>query len=72
MMFFCLLTGFLISVAQDDVVDRIIEMGRTDNRVMHHLDVLTNRFGGRPVGSDAYANATEWVAHTFKAWGLEV
>ena len=70
--FFCLLAGFLTSVAQDSVVDRIIEMGRTDNRVMNHLDVLTNRFGGRLVGSDAYTNSTQWVAHTFKSWGLEV
>ncbi len=29
----------------------------TDNRVMHQLDVLTNRFGGRAIGSDAYGNA---------------
>mgnify|MGYP007129175069 CR=1 FL=1 len=29
---------------------------------MHQLDVLTNRFGGRPIGSDAYDNAAEWMA----------
>jgi len=34
---------------QSKVIDRIIEIGRTDNRTMHHLDVITNRFGGRPV-----------------------
>ena len=39
---------------------------------MNHLDILTNRFGGRPIGSDAYDNATEWVASKFKEWGLEV
>jgi len=55
-----------------DVVDRIIGMGRMDNQVMKHLDVLTNRFGGRPVGSDAYTNAAEWVAYCFRSWGLEV
>jgi hypothetical protein len=58
--------------AQDAVVKRLIELGRTDNQVMNHLDVLTNRFGGRPVGSDAYENAAEWVAASFKKWGLEV
>lgn len=58
--------------AQDAVVNNIIETGRTDNRVMNHLDILTNRFGGRPIGSDAYDNATEWVASKFKEWGLEV
>lgn len=58
--------------AQDAAVNKIIETGRSDNRVMNHLDILTNRFGGRPIGSDAYDNATEWVASKFKEWGLEV
>ena len=70
--FFFLMTVVIVSVAQDAVVKQIVEMGRTNNQVMNHLDVLTNRFGGRPVGSDAYTNATEWVAHQFKSWGLEV
>ena len=42
---------------QSKVVDRIIELGITDNRTMHHLDIISNRFGGRLVGSDAYENA---------------
>ncbi len=54
------------------VVDRIIELGTTDNRTMQHLDVLSNRFGGRLIGSDAYANASEWCASEFKKWGMEV
>lgn len=37
--------------AQDTAVKKIIEMGQTDNQVMHQLDILTNRFGGRPIGS---------------------
>ena len=70
---FCILiSGTLVSIGQDNVVNRIIEMGRKDNQVMKHLDVLTNRIGGRLAGSDAYNNATEWVAHCFKSWGLEV
>ena len=71
-LFLGLMTGLMASVAQDAAVKQIIDLGRTDNRVMDHLDVLTNRIGGRPVGSDAYDNATEWVAHKFKSWGLEV
>jgi len=55
-----------------DVVDRIIELGRTDNRTMHHLDVISNRFGGRLVGSDAYENAAQWCALEFRKWGMEV
>ena len=30
--------------AQPAAVKKIIEIGTTDNRVMHQLDVLTNRF----------------------------
>lgn len=60
------------SAQHNKVVDRIIEAGATDNQTMRHLDVLTNRFGGRPVGSDAYMNAAEWCASEFKKWGLEV
>lgn len=57
--------------AQPAAVKKIIEIGRTDNRVMHQLDVLTNRFGGRVVGSDAYDNAAEWMLREFKSWGIE-
>ena len=71
-LFIFLVTGISLSVGQNKVVEQIIRAGRTDNQVMKHLDVLSNRFGGRPVGSDAYANATAWVAHQFKSWGLEV
>ncbi|MDR2916399.1 MAG: M28 family peptidase, partial [Tannerella sp.] len=70
--FLFLITRFPVCFAQDDVVRQIIDMGRTDNQVMSHLDVLTNRFGGRLIGSDAYSNATEWVAYQFGSWGLEV
>jgi len=52
-------------------VDKIIEIGTSDNKVMHHLDILTNRFGGRPVGSDAYENAAEWMLHEFDKWGIK-
>ena len=58
--------------AQDAAVKKIIEIGQTDNQVMHHLDILTNRFGGRLIGSDAYENAAEWMVREFKKWGLDV
>jgi len=54
------------------VVDRIIELGTTDNQTMNHLDVFSNRFGGRLIGSDAYENAAEWAASKFKEWGMQV
>lgn len=61
------------SLAQKDaVVKRIIEIGKTDNQTMHHLDVLSNRIGGRVIGSDAYINAETWAAGKFKEWGMQV
>jgi hypothetical protein len=57
---------------QNKVVEKIIELGKTDNQTMHHLDVLCNRFGGRLIGSDAYENAALWCASEFKKWGMEV
>ena len=60
-------------MAQDAAVNKIIEIGQTDNQVMDHLDVLTNRnSAGRVIGSNAYDNAVEWVASKFTEWGLEV
>lgn len=66
----CLL--FSQAAAQDAAVRKIIEAGQADNRTMHHLDILTNRFGGRLVGSNAYENAAEWVVREFESWGLDV
>jgi hypothetical protein len=56
----------------DAVVKRIIEIGKTDNRTMQHLDILSNRIGGRLSGSDAYDNAVKWAAAEMKSWGMEV
>ncbi len=56
----------------DRVVKEIIRLGQTDNQTMHHLDVLTNRIGGRITGSDAYENAVRWCADQFRKWGMEV
>jgi len=58
--------------SQDDpVLKKIIELGTTDNKVMTWLDTITNRFGGRFTGSDAYNNATAWALWQFKQWGVE-
>ncbi|MDT8393787.1 MAG: M20/M25/M40 family metallo-hydrolase [Bacteroidales bacterium] len=56
----------------DPVVEKIINIGTSDNRTMDHLDVLSNRFGGRLIGSDAYENAANWAAGKFKEWGMDV
>jgi hypothetical protein len=74
----CFLFAVLILVStenwaqQGKVIDRIIETGTTDNRTMQHLDVISNRFGGRLVGSDAYENAALWCASEFRKWGMDV
>ena len=57
---------------EDSVIQKIIEIGKTDNQTMQHLDILCNRFGGRLIGSDAYENAANWAAYKFKEWGMEV
>lgn len=59
-------------INHNDVVSSIIKIGQTDNQTMKHLDVLTNRIGGRLLGSDAYENATYWAADLFRKWGMEV
>jgi hypothetical protein len=61
-----------VNAQHGKVVERIIELGKTDNRTMHHLDIISNRFGGRLVGSDAYENAAMWCASEFQKWGMEV
>lgn len=68
----CASFSLIPAMAQNAAVKKIIEIGQTDNRTMQHLDVLTNRFGGRLVGSNAYENAAEWVVREFKSWGLDV
>ncbi len=58
--------------AQDDpVLAKIIDLGRNDNQTTTWLDVLTNRFGPRISGTDAYNNAAQWALQQFKSWGLQ-
>jgi hypothetical protein len=72
LLFISLLPGIFIQAQTDSVIARIIRIGKTDNQTMDHLDVLCNRFGGRPIGSDAFDNAAEWVAAKFRGWGIQV
>ncbi len=57
--------------AVDPVVAKIIELGRTDNRVMEWADYASNRFGGRESGTNAYNDAADWAVWQFRQWGLE-
>lgn len=70
-------TGFIMTgvaqstAANEEVVSKIIEMGTKDNKVMHHLDILNNRFGGRLIGSDAYENASDWLIREYEKLGIK-
>ena len=66
-----LLHPALLPAQEDPVVQRIIELGTTDNQSMKWADYATNRFGGRLTGSDAYTNAAQWALSTFQEWGVE-
>ncbi len=61
-----------VDAQTDPVMQKIVEIGQTDNQTMDHLDILCNRFGGRLIGSDAYENAAVWAASKFEEWGMEV
>ena len=69
---FGLIFPVYLQAQTDPVVEKIIEIGTTDNQTMDHLDILCNRFGGRLIGSDAYENAALWAASKFEEWGMEV
>jgi carboxypeptidase Q len=56
---------------RDPVVRRIVALGKTDPRAMEWLDILSNRFGGRMTGSDAYTHAAAWTRMQLKQWGVQ-
>ena len=60
-----------IEAQTDPVVDKIIEIGKTDNQTMQHLDILSNRIGGRLIGSDNYETAVKWAKSEFEKWGMD-
>lgn len=68
---FLFLTPFYIFPQQDQFFQKIIEIGKNDNRAMVHIDYLCNRFGGRSTGSDAYTNSANWALNEFLSWGLK-
>lgn len=69
---FVLSAGLLTAAQPDKVVKKIIELGTTDNRTMQHEDFLSNRIGGRLVGTHELEDAEKWVAEQMRSWGLEV
>lgn len=59
-----------LAQAQDATARRITELGKQDPQVMIWLDVLSNRFGGRMTGSDAYTHAALWAKTQLGSWGV--
>lgn len=68
---FLFLVPFYTFPQQDEVFQKIVEIGKNDNRAMIHIDYLCNRFGGRSTGSDAYTNSANWALNEFLSWGLK-
>jgi hypothetical protein len=65
-------SGGVRGQGQDDpVVQKIIQLGTTDNRVMTWNDYASNRFGGRETGTNAYTDATQWAVWQFKQFGID-
>ena len=56
---------------QSTDVQKIIEIGTTDNQVQQHLDYLTNRIGPRLTGSEGMQAACQWARDRFEKMGLE-
>lgn len=72
-LFLCFSVSVIIQIsAQNNVSLNIMKIGTENNQTMKHLDVLTNRIGGRLSGSDAYNNAALWISRLLESWGLEV
>ena len=59
------------SPSPDATARAIVALGSGDARVMDWLDILSNRFGGRMAGSDAYAHAARWTRTQLRQWGVQ-
>jgi cyclophilin family peptidyl-prolyl cis-trans isomerase len=65
-----LLLATIVSGQNDPAISKIIELGKTENKVMEHMDWLSNRFGDRLTGSDNYNSACVWAVNAMKSWGM--
>ncbi|PMQ14535.1 M28 family metallopeptidase [Janthinobacterium sp. AD80] len=57
--------------ASDATARAIVALGTGEPRVMDWLDILSNRFGGRMAGSDAYTHAARWTRTQLQQWGVQ-
>jgi Peptidase family M28/PDZ domain len=56
---------------QDVEAKKVIELGRSENLVMEHLDHLANRIGPRLTSSDGFKRACAWAREEFEKYGLK-
>jgi carboxypeptidase Q len=68
--FLGLLFTITVNAQKDPVIDKLINLGTVDNKVMEHMDFLSNRFGDRLLGSDNYNSACVWAVNTMRSWGM--
>ncbi|WP_402718368.1 M28 family metallopeptidase [Janthinobacterium rivuli] len=59
------------SPSDDATARRIVALGTSEPRAMEWLDILSNRFGGRMAGSDAYTHAAQWARMQLRQWGVQ-
>lgn len=59
------------SPSSDATARRIVALGTSEPRAMDWLDILSNRFGGRMAGSDAYTHAAQWARMQLRQWGVQ-
>lgn len=59
------------SPSSDATARRIVTLGTGEPRAMDWLDILSNRFGGRMAGSDAYTHAAQWARMQLQQWGVQ-
>ncbi|MCH7790810.1 MAG: M20/M25/M40 family metallo-hydrolase [Planctomycetes bacterium] len=60
-----------IPMGDADTINRIIQLGLNDNRVMEHLTYLCEEIGPRLTGSTNVENANLWIRDTYIQWGLD-
>lgn len=57
--------------APQEAAARLLELTQRDNRVMQHLQHLTQEIGPRLTGSEHYDRAAQWCLEQFRSYGLD-
>ncbi len=66
----CLVT-WTLAQAPPEMIEKIVEEGERNSKVMETLDHLVNKIGPRLTGSERLTQACEWARDTFASYGLE-